>query len=308
MHFNFTASALASAALLCGASRSGAQEALLERGPAVASRSAAPPAGAAAPSGRDTSDVDAFKTTPLPDTSRIDVSTADTSRFDARAAKSDTSTTDALGLDAGGRKRGGIWSPAFFELRLVTAHHSEIPTRLPIAEYRDLYIVDLRAGWTLASNDFLSVEYAPSIVPLAISTRNPQEYVPRALVTCVQGKDCAKFTALDVRTIPYYSNTYGFGLTPVGFQLRLFRTSPVQLLTYANGGALWFTHRIPDPDATRFNFTAELGAALQVNLPQRLGLLVGYSWHHTSNGGTGHVNPGLNARAISVGIVARRGS
>jgi hypothetical protein len=309
MHFNFTASALASAALLCGASRSGAQEALLERGPAVASRSAVSPVGAATPSGRDTSDADAFTDPTLLDTSRIDVSTADTARFGAgAAAKSDTSTTDALGRDAGARKRGGIWSPAFFELRLVTAHHSEIPTRLPIAEYRDLYIVDLRAGWTLASSDFLSVEYAPSIVPLAVSTRNPQEYVPRATVSCVHGKDCAEFTALDVKTIPYYSNTYGFGLTPVGFQLRLFRTSPVQLLTYANGGALWFTHRIPDPEATRFNFTAELGAAVQVNLPQRLGLLVGYSWHHTSNGGTGHVNPGLNSRAISVGIVARRGS
>jgi hypothetical protein len=33
---------------------------------------------------------------------------------------------------------------------------------------------------------------------------------------------------------------------------------------------------------------------------------VGYSWHHTSNGGTGEVNPGLNSRAIAIGIVARR--
>jgi hypothetical protein len=125
-------------------------------------------------------------------------------------------------------------------------------------------------------------------------------------VNCVQGKSCEDFTALDIGSVPRYSNTYGFGLTPVGFQLRLFHTSPVQILTYANGGALWFTERIPDPEATRFNFTAELGAAIQVNLPERLGLVVGYSWHHTSNAGTGRVNPGLNSRAISVGIVARR--
>jgi Lipid A 3-O-deacylase (PagL). len=249
MYVKLTASALATAALLCGAARSGAQGA-------------------------------------------------------SRTLDSDTTLTDTAFRDTA--EDGGISAPAFFELRLVTSRHSAIPTRMPVAEYRNLYIVDLRAGWTLTSSRFLSVEYAPSIVPLAISTRNPREYVARASVNCVQGKECEDFTALDISTVPLYSNTYGFGLTPVGFQLRLFRSSPVQLLTYANGGALWFTHRIPDPEATRFNFTAELGTAIQVNLPERLGLVVGYSWHHTSNAGTGHVNPGLNSRAISIGIVARR--
>jgi len=153
----------------------------------------------------------------------------------------------------------------------------------------------------------MSVEYAPSLVPLAISTRNPIEYEPRATRTCAEGTECSSYEGLSITTVPLYETTYGFGLTPVAFQLRFFRTSPVQLLTYVNGGALWFTHRIPDPEATRFNFTAELGAALQVNLPDRLGLVVGYSWHHTSNAGIGRVNPGLNSRALSVGIVAWRG-
>lgn len=234
--------------------------------------------------------------------------TAGASAQDARTdAATDTSTTDALGRGNATREnRHGITSPDFFEIRLLTSRHSTVPSRMPIPMYRDMYIVDFRAGWTLTSNRFLSVEYAPSIVPLAISTRNPQAYVPHAMRTCVQGKSCEDFTALDVQTVPLFSNTYGFGLTPVGFQLRLFRTKPVQLLTYANGGALWFTHRIPDPEATRFNFTAELGTAIQIDIPDRLGLVVGYSWHHTSNGGTGHVNPGLNSRALSIGIVARR--
>lgn len=237
-------------------------------------------------------------------TALVDTSTDD---GNGAATSHDTSTTHVSAGDAEtGETHSGPSSPAFFELRFVTSRHSSIPTRMPIAEYRNLYIVDLRAGWTLTSNGVLSVEYAPSIVPLAISTRNPEEYVPRASVNCAQGKECDDFTTLEVTTVPLYSNTYGFGITPVGFQLRLFRTSPVQLLTYANGGALWFTHRIPDPEATRFNFTAELGAAVQVNLPERLGLVVGYSWHHTSNAGTGRVNPGLNSRALSLGIVARR--
>jgi hypothetical protein len=234
--------------------------------------------------------------------------TAGTSERDSGAASvTDTSTIDALGRGSASRHgRGGITDPAFLELRLLTSRHSTVPTRMPTTAYRDMYIVDLRAGWTLTSNRFLSVEYAPSIVPLAVSTRNPKAYVPTASAGCLQGKSCADFTTLAIRTVPNYSNTYGFGLTPVGFQLRLFRSSLVQLVTYANGGALWFTHRIPDPEATRFNFTAELGAAVQVNIPDRLGLVLGYSWHHTSNAGTGRVNPGVNSRALSVGIVARR--
>lgn len=235
--------------------------------------------------------------------------TAGTGERGTRATSTtDTSTTDALGRGSASRdERGGVTDPSFLELRLLTARHSTVPTRMPTTAYRDMYIVDLRAGWALVSNRFLSVEYAPGIVPLAISTRNPKAYVPTATRGCLPEKNCENFSTLDIRTVPYYSNTYGFGLTPVGFQLRLFRGSPVQLLTYANGGALWFTHRIPDPEATRFNFTAELGAALQVNIPDRLGLVLGYSWHHTSNAGTGQVNPGINSRALSIGIVARRG-
>jgi hypothetical protein len=276
MRVNPPASALATLALLTGAPGAAAQEAA--------------PINPIMVTLRDTSVVGMDGSSGFTDSA-----TADTSRIDPR--------DDGADSDDG----GWISSPTFLEFRLLTSRHSTVPTRMPSTEYRDLYIIDLRAGWTLTSNNFLSVEYAPSLVPLAISTRNPTEYEPRVANTCLQGKDCNNYKALSISTVPLYSTAYGFGVTPIGFQMRLFRTSPVQLLTYANGGALWFSHRIPDPEATRFNFTAELGAALQVNLPDRLGLVLGYSWHHTSNAGTGRVNPGLNSRALSVGVVARRG-
>jgi len=218
---------------------------------------------------------------------------ADTTQIDLRAGEPD--------IDG-----GGLWHPDFLEFRLLTSRHSSIPSRTSTTQYRDMYILDLHAAWTLTSNDFLSVEYAPGVVPLAISTRNPHAYAPKVNASCAYGTDCEAFSSLSVSSIPRFATTYGFGLTPVGFRMRLFRSSPVQLVTYANGGALWFTRRIPDPEATQFNFTAELGAALQINLPDRLALAVGYSWHHTSNGGTGEVNPGLNSRALALGIVARR--
>ncbi len=230
--------------------------------------------------------------------------------MDDGSAAPDSAAADTTQIDLRTEEprsaHGWLSSPSFFEIRLLTSRHSTIPSRMATTQYRDLYIVDLRAGWTLASNGFMSVEYVPSVVPLAISTRNPREYEPRVRVTCALEESCSSYSALSIKTVPLYSNTYGFGVTPVGFQMRAFRSSPVQLLTYAHGGALWFTHRIPDPRATRFNFTAELGAALQVNLPDRLALALGYSWHHTSNAGTGKVNPGLNSRALSVSVVARR--
>lgn len=224
---------------------------------------------------------------------------------------------ESVPADSAAAPRTHHWlsSASFFELRLVAAHHSPVPTRMPTSAYRDLYIVDLRAGWTIASSQdgggLVSVEYAPSIVPLAISTRNP-EYARHAVaVKCdPPAEHCA--TAYDWETVPSYHNAYGFGFSPVGFQLRLFGHSPVQLLAHANGGVLWFTHPLPDPAATRFNFTAELGAAIQIplplplSLPNRYGLIVGYVWHHTSNAGTGNVNPGLNSRAFTFGVVANR--
>lgn len=224
----------------------------------------------------------------------------------------DTASPDTVAADARGvasaphREDHWIAPPGFLELRLMAAHHSQVPSRMPGAAYRNMYIVDVRAGWTITSNRVLSLEYAPSLVPLAISTRNPEAYIRQETVVCQPGKSCDDYNALDVRTIPRYTNTYGFGITPVGIQLRLFRSWPVQLLTYANGGALWFTHPLPDPAATRFNFTAELGGAVQVNLPDRYALALGYSWHHTSNGGTGRVNPGVNSRALTFAIIARR--
>ena len=229
------------------------------------------------------------------DTSKVDTTTYDTVAIDARVRRT-----------ARRSRHHWISAPEFFELRLATAHHSQVPSRMPATAYRNMYIVDVRAGWTVTSNGALSVEYAPSLVPLAISTRNPEAYVREQTVVCQPRRSCDRYSAIDARTTARYTNTYGFGITPVGFQLRFFHAWPVQLLTYANGGVLWFTHPLPDPEATRFNFTAELGGALQVDLPDRYGLVLGYSWHHTSNGGTGRVNPGLNSRALSIGIVADR--
>jgi hypothetical protein len=71
----------------------------------------------------------------------------------------------------------------------------------------------------------------------------------------------------------------------------------------ASAGGLWFMRRIPDPVATRFNFTASAGPTLELRVTPAQSLRVGYLWHHTSNGGTGKVNPGLNSGILALGLL-----
>jgi hypothetical protein len=166
--------------------------------------------------------------------------------------------------------------------------------------YRDFYAVDLRAGWTIASSEDAALEYTPSLTPLAISTGNP-EYL-RDTKACVPNSPCP----YKAGTVPVYRTAYAFGLAPLGFQLRFFPRAAVRPFVQVSGGALWFTRPIPDPMATRFNFTAEAGGGLEIALPRRHALAIGYGFHHTSNGGTGQVNPGVNSGVLTVGITAGR--
>ena len=103
---------------------------------------------------------------------------------------------------------------------------------------------------------------------------------------------------------PIPHSVYAFGLTPIGWAISVGR-GPARLTVEASGGGLWFTRRIPDPVATRFNFTASAGPTLELRVTQSQMLRIGYLWHHTSNGGTGKVNPGLNSGILAAGLLWR---
>jgi hypothetical protein len=189
--------------------------------------------------------------------------------------------------------------PAFIGVRVATAWHSSFPTRMGQPAYRDFYVLDLRAGWTIAASEEAALEYTPSVTPLAITTGNP-DYVPAS-------KDCSKGCPTPGgNTVPVYHTVYGFGLAPLGFQLRFFPRAPVRPVVHMSAGVLRFTRPVPDPAATRFNFTAETGGGLEFALPRHHTLTIGYAFHHTSNGGTGQVNPGVNSGVVIVGITAGR--
>jgi hypothetical protein len=190
-------------------------------------------------------------------------------------------------------------APTIYGAWLAAAHHSVYHTRTGVAGHRDFYLASVRMGWALGGGDdpsrVVNGSYFIDVVPMALSTSMP-DY--RWNSKCQPGTLCPGAT-------PILHDAYGVGLAPLGWALTLGR-GPTRLTVEASGGGLWFSRRIPDPEATRFNFTASGGPTLEFRLRSGEILRVGYLWHHTSNGGTGRVNPGLNSGIVSFGMLWRK--
>jgi hypothetical protein len=187
------------------------------------------------------------------------------------------------------------WHPAF-SVWAGTAQHSAFKTRVGTPMYRDLYIVGVRAAWPIRTGAGDAIQYFVDAIPVAMTTDMP-DY--SAMDGCLPGWFCPQ-----AHPIPH--TVYGAGLSPLGLSVRLLQVGRVRLSTEASGGFLFFTRPIPDPDATRFNFTAAGGATLEVRLAPNRSARVMYLYHHTSNGGRGLVNPGLNSQVIALGMDWRR--
>jgi hypothetical protein len=53
---------------------------------------------------------------------------------------------------------------------------------------------------------------------------------------------------------------------------------------------------------TRFSFTAQSGVGLRLHVAPRRALLLGYRFHHLSNGDRAETNPGVNSNLVYGGI------
>ena len=206
----------------------------------------------------------------------------------ATHAAADTSTDDLPILP--------LRAPAIYGAWVAVARHSSYHTRTGVLGHRDFYLSNIRFGWALGGGDdpsrLVNGSYFVDLIPAAISTSMP-EYDWNS--QCQPGTLCPGAT-------PILHDAYAFGLAPLGWSLTLGR-GPARLTMEASGGGLWFSRRIPDPEATRFNFTASAGPTVEWRFPTGETLRIGYLWHHTSNGGTGRVNPGLNSGIASLGVL-----
>jgi len=183
-----------------------------------------------------------------------------------------------------------------------TAQRSPVTTRRGVVR-RDLYLSGIRLGRPLAAGLDYALDWVAEIVPLAVSTQNP---LYRQMPVRGPCRDCGAYRAADgvVWEFVRYRTAYAAGGSPLGLQLRLFPQAPARLVLHTNGGALFFSDRIPDFQSTRFNFTAEAGGAVRLPVARGRRLELGYRYHHTSNAGTGRANPGLNAHVLYMGVAA----
>ena len=163
---------------------------------------------------------------------------------------------------------------------------------------RGFYQLTVSAGWILTANRNLALAYTPAVIPVAITTHDPNyQYVPPppCTGTCIDGLPGST-------SIVTYHTVYGAGITPLGLDLHLLRQSPVSIVIGADGGVLWFTRAVPQNDAAKFNFTADGHAGLQFRTSRQSALRVAYEYHHTSNASSAAANPGLNSSMLVVSV------
>ncbi len=181
--------------------------------------------------------------------------------------------------------QAGAWAGASF--------HSKFATREG-PRYRDLYMAGVR--FVRVDNRLLdfALDYYIDVIPLIRSTNTPTEYRAES---CSEawGGSCPRY-AMVTETVS------GLGLTPIGLQLRAFARGPVQLSVGLGLGAVWYRRPVPDPGAKRLNFMGDLSAGLQFRLGNSA-VLAGFRQNHTSNAGTGPVNPGIDSRVGYVGLI-----
>lgn len=96
----------------------------------------------------------------------------------------------------------------------------------------------------------------------------------------------------------------GLGVRPLGLR-GILGTGKVQLQAEAGAGVLRFGIPTPSSNATRLNFSGELGVGVRVELA-RSHVGFGYRLHHLSNAGRGDVNPGIDSHMLYAGFWIRR--
>jgi hypothetical protein len=208
------------------------------------------------------------------------------------AAQTPTAPRDSTGDDL---RVLLLHAPSAYGAWVAAAHHSQFRTRTGVPGHRDFYLASIRLAWNVGGDDPARVvngKYFIDLIPAALSTDMP-EY--RWNSRCQPDTYCPGAT-------PIPHDVYAFGITPLGWALAL-GNGPARLTMEASAGGLWFARRIPDPLAARFNFTASAGPTLELRMTPAQSFRIGYLWHHTSNGGTGRVNPGLNSGILAAGML-----
>ena len=137
-----------------------------------------------------------------------------------------------------------------------------------------MYQVEARYSRLVSTNRLIALRYVAEVVPLSV-VGDPQANGQRVYA-------------------------YGAGGSPIGAQINFRYTHRIQPFLTSGGGFLYFNR--PMFGATQFNFTAQLGAGVQVFTSRHHSIDFGYKYHHISNANLGRINPGMDSHVVFVGV------
>ena len=95
--------------------------------------------------------------------------------------------------------------------------------------------------------------------------------------------------------------TYGLGFTPLVWRWNFEPRGRLVHFAELAGGALWTQDPVPTSTTTA-NFTAHLAYGVRYFFTSHTALVVGYRFHHISNGNRLERNPGVNAHVLQLGV------
>lgn len=142
----------------------------------------------------------------------------------------------------------------------------------------------LRRALARSSDGARVVEYVGELLPVVTMTYEPVVGAPPAAV------------ARGERTL------YGLGVMPVGVRLRGAGEAD-RWRPYLGGGigAVYFAAPLPDRRGKRFNFVFRVGIGVRLRLGAGATVMLGYRFHHLSNGFRGRINPGFDSNVFHLG-------
>ena len=100
-------------------------------------------------------------------------------------------------------------------------------------------------------------------------------------------------------------SVYSVGAEPLGLQLNFRNNRRLQPFVNATGGFLYFTEQVPVTNSSQYNFTFSFGGGVEI-FSRYESILLGYRFHHISNGSTAALNPGIDLQMLSLGFSFRR--
>jgi opacity protein-like surface antigen len=137
-----------------------------------------------------------------------------------------------------------------------------------------MYQVEARYSRLVSTNRLIALRYVAEVVPLSV-VGDPQANGQRVYA-------------------------YGAGGSPIGVQINFLYSHRIQPFLVSSGGFLYFNRAMFG--ATQFNFTAQLGAGVQVFTSRHHSIDFGYKYHHISNANLGRINPGMDSHVVFVGV------